>query len=91
VALAASLGDQATIITWDGGILIRAGTEPQIGDRNMGQWPEANVAVNRALRPIRFEEYPDKKFALIDVPPPFDALDETLKWVRRFDRPGDGD
>jgi hypothetical protein len=84
--LAEALGSAATILPWDGGILIRAGAAPQLGDRDAGLWPEAYVAVNRALRPIRYEDHPARRFALIDVPAPLDPLDETLNWVRRFDR-----
>jgi hypothetical protein len=84
--LAGALGQAATILPWDGGILIRAGAEPELGDRDKGLWPEAYVAVNRALRPIRYEDHPARRFALIDVPAPLDPLEETLRWVRRFDR-----
>jgi len=89
LALEAELGDAAKVMTWNGGVLIRAGAEPQMGDRDVGQWPSAYLAVNRVLKPIRFEEYPAKPLALIKVPPPLDPREETLKWVRRFDRDGE--
>lgn len=88
--LATALAPAATVVRWDGGILIRAGAEPQLGDRDTGLWPEAYIAVNHVLRPIRYEDYPARRFALIDVPPPLDPLEETLNWVRRFDRSGTG-
>lgn len=88
-ALTAALGPEATIHTWDGGILIQACAEPQIGDTNVNLWPAPYLAVNAALRPIRFEAYRNSPMSLIKVPAPLDPYEETLKWVRRFDR-GDG-
>ncbi|MBO6767350.1 MAG: DUF3396 domain-containing protein [Erythrobacter sp.] len=85
-ALSDTLGEQATIHHWDGGILIQACAEPQLGDTHANAWPEAYVDVNAALRPIRFEAYRNSPMSLIDVPEPLDAYEETLKWVRRFDR-----
>lgn len=87
--LCAAVGDAATVYTWSGGVLIRAGAEPQIGDVNRNLWPETYIAVNRVLRPIRFEDYPNKPMEVIKVPEPLDAHEETLKWVRRFDREED--
>jgi len=85
-ALTPLLGPNAIVHPWDGGIVIQAGAEPQIGDTNAGVWPEDYIAVNNALRPIRFEAYRNSPMSLIKVPPPLDAFEETLKWVRRFDR-----
>jgi len=85
-ALRKAVGPEAEVLDWAGGVLIRAGAEPQIGDRNIDDWPEAYIAVNRALRPIRFEAYPSTPMAFLKVPPPLDPVEETLKWVRRFDR-----
>lgn len=87
-AMKPQLGPNAIIHEWDGGILIQASPEPQIGDTNAGIWPEDYIAVNNALRPIRFETYANSPMSLIKVPPPLDAYEETLKWVRRFDREG---
>ena len=86
--LAPLLGPNAVIHQWIGGILIQAGAEPQIGDTNVGVWPAEYIAVNNALRPIRFEAFRNSPMSLIKVPPPLDAHEETLKWVRRFDREG---
>lgn len=88
-ALSGTLGAQATIHHWDGGILIQACAEPQLGDTNADVWPDAYVDVNAALRPIRFEAYRNSPMSLIRVPEPLDSYEETLKWVRRFDREGD--
>jgi hypothetical protein len=90
-ALGASLGDGIVIHEWSGGILIQAGAEPQLGDTNMGIWPREYCAVSRATAKIRFEDYPASAVCLIKVPEPLDAHDETLRWVRRFDRDPTGD
>ncbi len=70
---------------YDGGVLIRAGMHPQMGDVNMGNIPEAYRAVSDALRPIRFEDYQQNPMDLIRVPRPLDAYEETLNWLHRFD------
>ncbi|MBM7046353.1 hypothetical protein JTP94_14490 [Rhizobium lusitanum] len=44
--------------------------------------PEAYQRVAQVLKPIRFD---DHQRLLIDAPQPLDALEETIKWVRRFD------
>lgn len=82
----ADLGGTAEVLDWDGGVLIRAGHEPQIGDTNMDEWPAAYMAVNRVLKPIRFEDYEDGPPDVFEVPEPQDSYEETLNWVRRFDR-----
>jgi hypothetical protein len=85
-ALAEALGPDIRLYRWDGGVLIRAGAEPRLGDRDADSWPADYLTVNRVLRPLRFEDYPASPVMLLKVPPPLDARDETLRWVRRFDR-----
>ncbi|MGH6860932.1 MAG: type VI immunity family protein [Phyllobacterium sp.] len=80
--LAEQLGDLCPIHPYDGGIVIQAGERPELGDVNQGLVPEAYRAVARALKPIRFDEH---QRPLIDAPPPLDSLEETMKWVQRFD------
>lgn len=70
---------------YQGGVLIRAGMHPQMGDVNMGNIPEAYRTVSDALRPIRFEDYQQNPMDLIRVPRPLDAYVETLNWLHRFD------
>lgn len=67
---------------YDGGIVIQAGETPQLGDINRGLIPEAYQRVAQVLKPIRFD---DHQRPLIDTPRPLDPLEETMKWVRRFD------
>lgn len=85
-ALREVCGDLAIVHRWDGGVLIQAGAEPELGDLNNGIWPKAMSEVARGLRPLRFEEYPSTPMSLIKVPSPLDAREETLRWTSRFDR-----
>jgi hypothetical protein len=80
--LKASLGPNCPVYVYPGGIIIQAGKKPEIGDVNQGKIPAAYRTVSHALAPIRFEQYPRPLF---EVPEPLDALEETLKWVTRFD------
>jgi Protein of unknown function (DUF3396) len=68
---------------WNGGILVQSGALPQLGDVNAGRFPEHYRAIARALKKIRFEEYAEDGY--FRVPEPLDELDETSKWIRRFD------
>lgn len=70
---------------YDGGLVIRAGQYPQMGDINMDNIPETYRTVNAALRPIRFGAYQQRPSDLIKTPASFDRYTETLNWVRRFD------
>ncbi len=79
------LPPEITLHEYDGGLLIRAGAHPQLGDVNMGNIPEAYRVVNDALRPLRFEDYQQNPMDLIEVPRPLDAYEETLNWLNRFD------
>lgn len=74
-----------TLHAYDGGVLIRAGEHPKLGDVNRGDIPESYRVVNDALRPLRFEDYQQNPMDLIDVPRPLDAYEETLNWLKRFD------
>ncbi len=71
-----------------GGVLVRAGEWPQLGDRNIGGVPLTYRVVAQALRPWLFTAYPNKPTQLIKVPRPLDAHAETLAWITRFDQEG---
>ena len=73
---------------FEGGVLIRAGQWPQLGDRNIGGVPLTYRVVARALRPWLFTAYENRPTRLIKVPRPLDAFAETLAWVTRFDTEG---
>lgn len=84
-ALIPQLGAQAQVTDYEGGIMIRAGAMPELGDNNRGLVPEAYIPVARALAPLRFKDYPSRKFGLIAVPAPLDHYEETMRWIARFD------
>lgn len=84
-ALTKALGEGIIVHKWDGGILIQAGQFPELGDVSKDLWPLKYCQVNDATKALRFEDYRNTPMALIRVPPPFDAYEETYKWISRFD------
>jgi len=77
-----TLPPDCTVHPYNGGVAIRAGVLPQMGDGPRGLETTAYQAVARALDPILFTAY---QSPLLVVPPPLDAMAESLAWVRRFD------
>ncbi|KQT91009.1 hypothetical protein ASG60_21545 [Methylobacterium sp. Leaf469] len=69
-------------LTLLGGVLIRAGQAPVVDSNGIGGIPQAYRDAARIIKPIRFEGY---EYGIIEVPEEKDDLEETLKWVRRFD------
>lgn len=84
-SLAQRDGDLPTLYPYDGGIVVRAGMWPQLGDRGQGGAPRSYMIVAAALRNLLFTDYQNKPTQLIRVPRPLDAYTETLRWVTRFD------
>jgi Protein of unknown function (DUF3396) len=80
--LTEQLGELCPVYAYEGGVIIQAGERPELGDVNKGLVPAAYRRVATTLKPIRFEEHTRP---LIDAPQPLDSLEETLKWIRRFD------
>jgi Protein of unknown function (DUF3396) len=80
----AELGDDCPIHVWNGGVIIQAGPEPEVGDVNQGLIPEAYRKVARLTKPLRFENLKGR-ISLLNPPPPLDYIEESLKWIRRFD------
>lgn len=68
---------------WNDGIVIQAGALPELGDSNKGYWPTAYGPVARLTKDIRFDGYGKKGY--FQVPQPLDEVEETLKWIARFD------
>jgi hypothetical protein len=64
------------------GVVIRAGLLPELGDGTTNTVPEAYRIAARIIKPIRYEGY---AFSVIKVHDDLNGLDETLKWIRRFD------
>jgi hypothetical protein len=77
-----NLGPDIPIHPWSGGIVIQAGPEPRLGDRNRGIVPEPYRTVARVLRPLFFEAF---RRGIFVPPPPLDAMRETQKWLHRFE------
>lgn len=73
---------------FDGGVVIRAGHYPQMGDLQEEGVPETYRVVSAALRPIIFAGYRDRIGDLLKLPAELDRYRETLDWVFRFDRGG---
>ncbi|WP_150526865.1 type VI immunity family protein [Roseibium sediminis] len=85
-ALAEHLGEDIHLHVYDGGVIIQAGPEPFLGDRNANIWPEHYRTVNRALKHLRFEAFkPSRTYLKVPHGTALDAHDESLKWLRRFD------
>jgi hypothetical protein len=81
-AIRAELDPGMTLVDYDGGTIIRAGDYPALGDGETGEVPPAYRTAARIIKPIRFEGY---KYSVIKVPDGLVPLEETLKWIRRFD------
>ena len=64
------------------GAVIQAGDRPQRGDVNRGMVLDDYRRVAEVLNPVRLEAY---RRGLFVLPAPYDQIDETLAWVRRFD------
>lgn len=73
---------------YDGGVIVRAGRLPQMGDRLASGAPEAFIAAYEALSPIVFRGYGGRVSELIKLPPGLDRREETLGWITRFEREG---
>ncbi|ACM37422.1 MULTISPECIES: type VI immunity family protein [Rhizobium/Agrobacterium group] len=76
------LGSSCPVHDFDGGIVVQAGDEPQLGDNNRGIVLDDYRRVAKALKSVRFEDY---ELGMIVLPEPYNSVEETLSWVRRFD------
>jgi hypothetical protein len=77
-----SLRPDMDLVSYNGGVVIRAGHLPALGNEETGGIPEAYRTVARLIKPIRFEGY---RWGVIKPPEPLEGLDVTLAWIRRFD------
>jgi hypothetical protein len=62
------------------GIILRAGLEPTLGDRNRRDWPASYASVERALRVLKLKSHPEFSGR-------FEADAATWPWLRRFLQP----
>lgn len=77
-----------TLHDFDGGVIVRAGDCPQMGDLEDEGVPETYRAASVALRPIVFTGYRNRVGDLLKLPAKLDRHRETLDWIFRFDREG---
>ncbi len=70
---------------YDGGVLVRAGEMPKLGDSEGEGAPLGYRVVDAALRPLRWDGRPSRRSALLKAPPGVDAEHATLRWARRFE------
>lgn len=80
--LEAKLASSCPVFNFNGGVIVQAGDEPQLGDNNRRIVLDDYRRVSGALKMVRFEDY---KLGLIALPEPYDNMEETLSWIRRFD------
>lgn len=68
---------------YSGGIMLRAGPKPVFcGPDGPGDVPPLYAAVGKLIKPIRFENY---TYGIFNTPEGVNDLDETFRWLRRFD------
>lgn len=84
--IAAALHPEGSVHPYDGGVVIRACTHPQLGDLKTSGVPEAYVMVDRLIRPFRFNGYAaSPPMHRLKVPEALDPAEATEAWVRRFE------
>jgi hypothetical protein len=82
--IAEALGPSCVVERYDGGIVVRAGREPALGDMNRGDIPSAYRSAARVVKPLRFAGF--RKHGLFrGLPHGLDDKSETLDWLARFD------
>lgn len=67
---------------YNGGVIIVAGSHPQIGENHKNIELESYKKVDKLTRPIRMENY---KYNFLKLNPPLDSFQELENWLRRFD------
>ena len=77
-------GEDFTFYEVGGGVLIRAGQRPQMGDRERGSVPRHYARLSNILRPVRVAELGSLHHA---GPDRFDD-ESTAQWLARFDEAG---
>jgi len=67
---------------YKGGVVIQAGDYPRLGDSETKQIPEIYRKVAKFVKPVTYTNY---RRPLFRVPDDMDDVQETIKWVNRFD------
>jgi len=79
--LRTQLSPEFSFIEYPGGIIIKAGPRPQIGDSEKGLIPKLYVQLARALKPIRITKH---RMFHHGGPDRFDRPGSEA-WLQRFD------
>jgi|GEM_PF-681679 len=85
-----ALEPDCTLYPYAGGVVIQAGPVPQLGDTAQGFIPECYRKIAQFTKPVRFEGYDHQSGGLfrvndMAVSNSLDDIEETLKWIKRFD------
>lgn len=78
-----ALEPDCIVHAYEGGVVIQAGSAPQLGDTYQNDIPEAYRKVARFTNSARFRDY--KKGSLFRVFEPMDRREEARRWASRFD------
>lgn len=80
--LSLALPPAASILPFKGGVIVKSGPKPRLGDRNTNRMPDDYVAVNRVLRGLRAGN--TRAFHHAGDGERFDR-EASLAWLARFD------
>lgn len=80
----AALDSGFAISRYDGGIMIRAGDRPDLGDAVAGDWPVLYVKLAKYLKPLRVVSHPGYHRPSHEGLDVFDD-ERTQAWLRRFE------
>lgn len=81
IADVTALDPRFSFYPYDGGLLVRAGALPELGDARRDLWPELQCKLARYLKPIRVTDHPGFHY---DNPGRMHKR-ESEAWLRRFD------
>lgn len=79
----AALDSGFDVFRFDGGLMIRAGTRPELGDAAAGNWPALYVKLAKYLKPLRVVSHPPfhRTWEGVDV----FTEERTQAWLSRFE------
>ncbi len=79
------LGEDFKLSPYDGGLMIQAGPNPQIGDVTTNRWPQHYVTLAKVLKPIQIKDHRPFHFGdPTGLQKPMDH-EASLAWLFRFD------
>ncbi len=78
------LGEDFKLTPYDGGLMIQAGPNPQIGDVAANRWPRHYVTLAKVLKPIQIKDHYPFHFGDSRGPARMDSA-ASKAWLFRFD------